>query len=43
MADSYLSPSLTKDGINLLVKAMDGGSITFTKIALGDGAQSDKE
>lgn len=42
MADSYLSPSLTKDGINLLVKAMDGGSITFTKIALGDGAQSDK-
>ena len=42
MADSYLSPSLTKDGINLLVKAMDGGSITFTKIALGDGTQSDK-
>ncbi len=42
MADSYLSPSLTKDGINLLVKAMNGESITFTKIALGDGTQSDK-
>ena len=43
MTDSYLMPSLTKDGINLLIKALDGESIAFTKIALGDGTRSDKD
>lgn len=42
MADSYLSPSITNEGINLLIKALNGENIAFTKIVLGDGVPSDK-
>lgn len=42
MTDSYLSPSITNEGINLLIKALNGENIAFTKIVLGDGVPSDK-
>ena len=32
-----LAPSLVGGGIDMIVKAMNGGSITFSKIALGTG------
>lgn len=37
MSDNYLIPALTDEGISMLIRAMDGDSIKFTKFAFGDG------
>lgn len=37
MQDNYLVPSLTNEGISMLIRSMDGGSIKFTKFVFGDG------
>lgn len=43
MSDNYLTPSLTNEGIGMLIRAMDGETIKFTKIVFGDGTPNDKE
>ena len=41
MADKYLTPNLTKEGLAMIVKALHGDSITFTKLVLGNGKPED--
>lgn len=41
MQNNYLVPSLTNEGISMLVRCMDGGTIQFTKFVLGDGTPND--
>ena len=39
--DKYLTPNLTKEGLSMIVKALHGDSITFTKIVMGNGTPED--
>lgn len=41
MQDNYLTPNLTNEGISMLIRAMDGEQIKFTKLSLGDGTPND--
>ena len=41
MANKFLTPSLTQDGIALVIKALYGEPITFTKIVMGNGTPPD--
>lgn len=41
MADRYLTPSLTDEGLSMIVRAINGETITFTKLVLGNGTPSD--
>ena len=43
MNDNYLTPSLTNEGISMLIRAMDGEALKFTKIVFGDGVPIDEE
>ena len=42
MKNNYLTPSLTNEGIGMLIRAMDGEALKFTKIAFGDGVPIDE-
>lgn len=37
MRDNYLTPSLTNEGISMLIRSMNGEKIKFTKLSFGDG------
>lgn len=37
MAETYLTPQTTSDGQAMIIKSLNGGSITFTKIVIGNG------
>ena len=41
MADRYLTPSLTDEGLAMIVRAINGETVTFTKLVLGNGTPSD--
>ena len=41
MADTYLTLSTTPAGRNMIVRSLYGDSITFTRIAIGNGVPSD--
>lgn len=38
MADNYLSPKTTKAGMAAIIETLYGGSITFTRMVLGNGS-----
>lgn len=39
--DKYLTPNLTREGLAMIVQALHGDSITFTKIVMGNGTPTD--
>lgn len=39
--DAFLTPRLTEKGISMVIRAIYGDSITFTKISMGNGVPSD--
>lgn len=41
MADRYLTPSLTDEGLAMIVRSINGETITFTKLVLGNGTPPD--
>lgn len=43
MAETYLTPQTTSAGKAMIVKSLNGGSITFTKIVIGNGKPGDGE
>ena len=41
MADRYLTPSLTDEGLAMIIRSLNGETVTFTKLVLGNGTPPD--